>query len=93
MDEIIDYIIAVGTANTTTGNWHVAYYELSEAFDFATPEYLRQHHDEILYELDRRAEILSETWTDYDETGQPEGFDSNFAIAYCLNANDFEEVI
>ena len=91
MSEIVDYIISIGTANTATGNWHISYDELSEAFDFATPEYLRQHHEEILFELDGRKEILSETWTDYDENGEPEGFDCNFALAYCPNADDYKE--
>ncbi len=91
MEEIVDYIVAVGAANTISGNWHVEYDELSEAFDFATYDWLRQHHDEILAELDERPEILSETWTDFDESGQPNGFDCNFALAYCPNANDLEE--
>ena len=83
ISEIVDYIIKVGTENTSSGNWHIGYYELSEVFDFATPEYLRQHHDAILYEIDGREEILSETWTDYDGEGQPDGFDCNYGLAYC----------
>ena len=82
--QIVDYIIKQGTENTTTGNWHVEYDELSDAFDFATSDYLRQHHEDICDEIDGRKEILSETWTDYDGTGQPDGFDCNFALADCL---------
>lgn len=83
---IVDYIIAVGTTNTTTGNWHMDYDELTEAFGFVSRDYLRQHHDQILDALNSRTEILSETWTDYDELGQPNGFDCNFALVYCPNA-------
>ncbi len=54
------------------------YEELSDAFDFATAEFLWPHHEEIYGEIDRREEILSETWTDYGGTGQPDGFESAF---------------
>lgn len=83
LEQIVDYIIKQGTENTTTGNWHVEYKELSDSFDFATHDFLRRNHERICYELDGREEILSETWTDYDGTGQPDGFDCNFALAYC----------
>lgn len=83
---IVDYIVKVGTENTSSCNWHIGYEELTDAFDFATQDFLRRNHETICYELDGREEILSETWTDYDGEGQPDGFDCNFALAYCRYA-------
>ena len=85
---IVDDIIRIGTENTASGNWHIEYEELSDAFDFATPDFLRRNHEAICYELDRRDEIVSETWTDYNGEGQPDGFDCNFALAYCPCAEE-----
>ena len=90
ISKIVDYIIRIGTENTSSGNWHIEYEELSDAFDFATQDFLRRNHETICYELDGREEILSETWTDYDGECQPDGFDCNFALDYCPNADEME---
>ena len=81
--EVVDYIVDVGTMYTTSGNWHIGYDEISECFDYATREWLMEHHVGILDALDGRAEILSETWTDFDENGNPDGFDCNFCGTCC----------
>ena len=80
---VVQTIVEIGTQNTTNGNWHVSYDEVEDVCCFATKEWLSEHHCEILDELDARAEILSDTWTDFDDEGNADGFDCNFAGAYC----------
>lgn len=92
---IVDFMIEVGTQETSSGNYNFYFDELAEeqvehfgiSKEYAL-EWLNEHIDEITDEIDRREEVISETWYNYDECGNVEGFDINFALDYCPNIEE-----
>ena len=74
--QIVNWLVEIGTTNTSNGTWVVYYDEIASKFDI-TEDWVHTHRYEIIDELDSREEILSETWGEEDES-----FDMNF----CLNA-------
>ena len=74
--QIVNWLIEIGTTNTSNGTWIVYYDEIASKFN-VTEDWVREHREDIINELDSKEEILSETWGEEDDC-----FDMNF----CLNA-------
>lgn len=74
--QIVNWLVEIGTTNTSNGTWVVYYDEIASKFDI-TEDWVHTHRDEIIDELDSREEILSETW------GEEDGY---FDMNFCLNA-------
>lgn len=94
---IVDFMIEEGTQETSSGNYNFYFDELAEeqaehfgiSKEYAL-EWLSEYCDAIAEEIDRREEVLSETWYSYDEYGNVDGFDINFALDYCPNVEEVE---
>ena len=92
---IVDVMVETGTQVKSIGNYNFYFDELAEeqeehfgvSKEYAL-EWLNEHCDAIADELDRREEVISETWYNYDHNGNVEGFDINFALDYCPNIED-----
>lgn len=82
VQKVVDYMITSGTAWTETGQYTFFHDELSNIFKMPV-EWFQENHEAIKREIDSRPEVLSETWDELDACGKPEGFDINFALAYC----------
>lgn len=90
---LVDFMIENGTQETSSGNWNFYFDELAdklyEEFGMSIEEafeWLSENYRAIADEIDSRREVISETWFNYDEDDIVEGFDINFGLAYCPNA-------
>lgn len=87
INNIVDYIVKIGTENTESGQYSIQYTDIESKFPWATEDWLTENHELIKMELDEREEILSETWDEYDYGNNKKviGFDCNFCGNYCPN--------
>lgn len=81
---IVDYIIEIGTQNTTNGNWTISTDEIRGKYD-VTREWLLENKELIKDSIDGREEVLSVTWDSFDNDGKWNGFDCNFYGDCCPN--------
>lgn len=81
--DMVDKIVRMSSQQSSEGNYHVSYDEMSQLFSIPKEELIKAH-EQIIEEVDSHLLILSETWTDTDENGNPEGVDMNF----CWNDNN-----
>lgn len=77
--QIVDFMIEEGTTETNNGSWTIYYDEIENIFN-VTKNWLYNHREDIIDELDSRKEILSETWGEEDES-----FNMNFCLNACKN--------
>lgn len=75
--DMVDNLVRMSSQKSESGNWHVSYDELSQLYGISKEELLK-NHETIIEEIDAHRLILSETYTDTDENGNPNGYDMNF---------------
>ena len=93
---IVDFMVETGTQQTSSGNWNFYFDELAGEMsrhfsDIGVDEaliWLQENYLDVIDYLDERKESLSETWLNYDDEGNVEGFDINFGLAYCPNVEE-----
>lgn len=79
--DIVDYMVAHGTANTNYGNWIFDVPELCECFG-VTATWFCSHNDDILEELYDR-EAVCDVEQEFDYNNCPISYDVNFYTSFC----------
>ena len=85
VEQVVRYIVKVGTEETITGQYFLYTEDITRRFKFATPLWIEDHIDDVRNGIDVRKESLSETWLDFDENGRFVAWDCNFCGEYCPN--------
>ena len=85
VEMVVRYIVKVGTEETTTGQYFLYTEDISKRFKFATSLWINDHIDDVREGIDIQKETLSETWLEFDKSGQFVAWDCNFAGNYCPN--------
>ena len=92
--ELADYMVNEGTTYTAGGSYtfyvdelvDVLHQELQYTGKEPAKTWLLKHSRDIVAEIDKHEEILSETWLEYNVFGEVASFNLNFGLAYCPNA-------
>ena len=82
--EIADFMIEYGTKHTYNGNYIFCIEYLVDVLN-VTPEFVREHEEDILNELYSREEIVGEIWMERNDDFELMMFDLDFGIKYCPN--------